>query len=85
MPECNCYVNSWRLLWLFENAATRHHEVMSLTSNALLKVEHAVRCQSGLLWVTREGDSHDYLLGPGEELTGRMLVQALRPSEVFYL
>lgn len=57
---------------------------MSLPSNTLLKVERVVRCQSGLLWVTREGDSHDYLLGPGQELTGRLLVQALRPSEVIH-
>lgn len=55
---------------------------MSLKPNAILNVHNAIRCQRGLLWVTREGDAADYLLGPGEELRGRLLVQALRESEV---
>lgn len=58
---------------------------MSLRPNAILKVHHAIRCRRGLLWVTREGDSHDYLLGPGEELRGRLVVQALTESEVAVL
>ncbi len=55
---------------------------MSLQTNTILRVKTAIRCQTGLLWVTREGDAHDYLLLPGEELTGPLLAQALRPSEV---
>ena len=41
-------------------------------------------CLDGELWLTRDGDAEDYILGPGQRLTlGRKdqaAVQALRPS-----
>ncbi|MCP3140079.1 DUF2917 domain-containing protein [Pyxidicoccus xibeiensis] len=41
-------------------------------------------CGEGLLWLTREGDSRDYVLNPGQtvrlEVPGRVVVQALRPA-----
>lgn len=41
-------------------------------------------CDEGLLWLTLEGDSRDYVLGPGAavklETAGHVVVQALRPA-----
>lgn len=46
--------------------------------------EHSVLCLAGQLWVTRDGDIEDYILGPGQRLAiGRhdqAAVQALQPS-----
>ncbi len=43
-----------------------------------------IRCISGQLWLTRQGDSEDYVLGPGQALgVGRddqAVIQALRAS-----
>lgn len=43
-------------------------------------------CLAGELWLTRDGDIEDYILGPGQCLTVRRgdqaAVQALRPSRV---
>ncbi len=45
-----------------------------------------VLCVAGELWVTRDGDRRDYILGPGEALTlergDRGAVQALRASRL---
>lgn len=53
---------------------------------ALPRRELTVRCLEGQLWVTREGDIEDYILGPGQQLAvrrgDRAAVQALRPSRV---
>jgi hypothetical protein len=39
-----------------------------------------------MLWLTREGDIEDYILGPGQSFTARrhdkVTVQALRPSRL---
>ncbi len=44
---------------------------------------------SGTVWVTREGDSRDHVLGPGGtfrvEGPGRIVVQALKPSRLIIL
>jgi hypothetical protein len=44
----------------------------------------SIRCISGELWLTRQGDSEDYFLGPGQALAvGRddqAVIQALRES-----
>lgn len=41
-------------------------------------------CLAGELWITRDGDAEDYILGPGQQMTvGRhdqAAVQALQPS-----
>ena len=38
----------------------------------------------GTVWVTEEGETRDYVIGPGDQLVvarpGRTLVQALKPS-----
>lgn len=44
-----------------------------------------IRCRSGKVWVTQEGDSRDYLLGSGQEVElqqrGRVAVTALEESQ----
>jgi hypothetical protein len=51
-------------------------------------VGHAIRCLSGTLWVTQEGDGRDYVLAPGDEFviesTGVIVVQAFAPALVAY-
>lgn len=46
--------------------------------------ELVVQCLAGELWITRDGDAEDYILGPGQQLAiGRndqAAVQALRAS-----
>jgi hypothetical protein len=41
-------------------------------------------CEEGLLWLTREGDSRDFVLRPGDIVElgrpGHVVVQALRPA-----
>lgn len=41
-------------------------------------------CEEGLLWLTREGDSRDFVLRPGDVVEldgpGHVVVQALRPA-----
>ena len=43
-----------------------------------------VRCHSGQLWVTVDGDTTDYVLGPGQSFEARggahVVVEALGPS-----
>jgi hypothetical protein len=47
-------------------------------------VGHVIRCVSGTLWVTQEGDSRDHFLAAGEEFVieapGVVVVQALAPA-----
>lgn len=44
----------------------------------------ALTCGDGQLWLTREGDARDYVLGPGDsvrlEAAGHVVVQALRSA-----
>jgi hypothetical protein len=52
---------------------------------ALRDAAHAqVFCQSGSLWITREGEIKDVILGPGDRLSignrGLTLISALRTS-----
>ena len=53
---------------------------------ALPDMDMTLVCLEGELWLTREGDSEDYILGPGGSFTvrrgDRAAVQALRPSRV---
>ena len=46
----------------------------------------AIRCRSGLLWVTAENDRTDYFLRPGESMeirsTGSVVIEAERDSEL---
>jgi hypothetical protein len=43
-------------------------------------------CHEGLLWLTREGDSRDFVLRPGDRVQlgspGHVVVQALRPARL---
>ncbi|QSQ28523.1 DUF2917 domain-containing protein [Pyxidicoccus parkwayensis] len=44
----------------------------------------ALTCADGQLWLTREGDARDYVLGPGDtvqvDAPGHVVVQALRAA-----
>lgn len=69
-----------------------HVAVPSDTEDALPKgqlrllpeYDGSLRCVSGELWLTRDGDTEDYILGPGQTLTLRRgdkaVVHALRDS-----
>lgn len=58
------------------------HEMMSLRVSAAV----TVACGGGQLWVTRLGDSEDYVLDAGDHLHlqagEEVAVQALRPARV---
>lgn len=58
------------------------HEMMSLRVSAAV----TVACGGGQLWVTRLGDSEDYVLDAGDRLHlqagEEVAVQALRPARV---
>lgn len=45
-----------------------------------------LRCKTGLLWITAEGEKRDVILHPGETWTahrrGRVVVEALAPSRM---
>ena len=60
-----------------------------LAKNQLLALPDAntkLVCLEGELWLTRDGDSEDYILGPGRSFTvrrdDRAVVQALEPSRL---
>ena len=60
-----------------------------LAKNQLLVMPDAnarVTCLAGQLWLTREGDIEDYILGPGQSFSSRrgdkITVQALQPSRL---
>lgn len=40
------------------------HEAVTLTAAR----DHLLRCDSGELWITVEGDRRDHILGPGDRL-----------------
>lgn len=44
----------------------------------------SIRCISGQIWLTRQGDAEDHILGPGQSLTvggdEQAVIQALRES-----
>lgn len=61
----------------------------ALGKNRLLALSDAnatLVCLEGELWLTRDGDSEDYILGPGRSFTvrrgDRAVVQALKSSRV---
>ena len=79
--------------------ATEFHEGMhggslpkverSLAKNQLLALpaqDLTVLCLDGELWLTRDGDIEDYILGPGQSFAARggdkVAVQALRASRL---
>jgi hypothetical protein len=60
-----------------------------LKANEMLMLPDASRkviCLAGEIWITRDGDIEDYILGAGRELVLRpgdqAAIQALRPSRV---
>jgi hypothetical protein len=61
----------------------------TLAKNQLLVLPDAATtlvCMEGELWLTRDGDIEDYILGPGKSFAARagdrVTVQALRPSRL---
>lgn len=55
-----------------------------------LDIDHngvRIRCRSGKVWITQEGDSRDYILGTGQQVElaqrGRVAVTALMESQCF--
>ncbi|MCX7166357.1 MAG: DUF2917 domain-containing protein [Rhodocyclales bacterium] len=61
----------------------------ALAKNKLLALPDAntkLICLAGELWLTRDGDIEDYIIGPGQSFVARredkVTVQALRPSRV---
>lgn len=67
-------------------AAPRDHRLAARQLLALPNEYLSLICLSGELWLTRDGDIEDYILGPGQSLAIRpgdqAAVQALRPSEL---
>ncbi|GEM_PF-2325593 len=61
--------------------ALAKNQMLALPDESLTLV-----CLSGELWLTRDGDQEDYILGPGRSFVVRRgdkaAVQALRPSRV---
>ena len=60
-----------------------------LDANEMLMLPDASRkliCLAGEIWITRDGDIEDYILGPGQSFVLRRgdqaAVQALKPSRV---
>ena len=64
--------------------------MIALEREASLRVEPGarveIRCLSGVLWITQQGDARDLFLAPGESFEllprGRTLITALEPSMV---
>jgi hypothetical protein len=62
--------------------------VLSLTTGQVVTLDDAVGtsicAQSGVVWVTEEGNGTDHIVHPGEchivNRVGRTLVQALQPA-----
>ena len=54
-----------------------------------LDKRNTLRCDEGILWVTRSGDRRDYILHAGDELqftkSGRLLVEAMRDADFHVL
>lgn len=69
--------------------ATVPHVERGLAKHQLLVLpaeDLTVLCLEGELWLTRDGDIEDYILGPGQSLTVRRgdqaAVQALQPGRL---
>ncbi len=61
----------------------------ALAKNQMLALDGrrlTLQCLAGQLWLTRDGDAEDYILGPGQNFEIRpddhVVVQAQRPSRV---
>ena len=66
-------------------------EALSLSKGSVLRLEGIckgakVRCFSGALWVTQEGDFEDHFLDPGEKFVinrgGLVAVQVLEDARI---
>ena len=64
----------------------RNHSLAAREMLALPDRNLTLVCLSGELWVTRDGDIEDYILGPGQRMAIRCgdiaAAQALKPSRV---
>ena len=66
--------------------------VIALEPGQVVTLDDAVGTRivtrTGAVWVTEEGETRDYVIGPGDQLvvarSGRTLVQALKPSWISF-
>lgn len=62
------------------------HSLMRNQMFSLPAQDLTLLCLSGELWVTRDGDIEDYILGPGQSMSvghaDQAAAQALRPSQL---
>ena len=76
-------------LSLGESADIRLSLNIDQTASTKEALGMAIECLRGSLWITFERGGQDYVLNPGERLPisqpGRMVMQALAPSEVVFL
>jgi ferric-dicitrate binding protein FerR (iron transport regulator) len=77
--------------WLRRRARTAAAIQLDLVDGAAWSVRAGrggalVRCQAGSVWLTREGDPQDRVLGPGQPFRsagpGRLALLALGPARV---
>jgi hypothetical protein len=64
------------------SSALQRHDTLHICDSAGARI----RCLTGKLWITQEGDSRDNIIGPGQTFVldrrGLTLVHALRASRV---
>lgn len=77
----------WRMRKRLPDVASRD---VLLPRDALIEVpllgNGRITCASGSVWITRDHDAADYLLGPGESFSApgsrRVLVESLREAKL---
>lgn len=82
----SCGVYAEAALAMHRAAAPRDRSLAARQMLELPDENLSLTCLAGELWLTRDGDIEDYILGPGQSFVLRRgdqaAVQALRPSRV---
>jgi hypothetical protein len=59
------------------------HELVQLSD---ADSDMAIECKQGIVWITRTGDSHDYMLTPGDTYQpakhGKIVIEAMREAQI---